>query len=296
MDIELAPVVTAMGKNKSLKHLHMGRNVNNMKAKHISTIMDALVQMIQEEDCVLESLYIPDSKLKGDLYNLINALGSNQCLQTIDISGNLMGDSGARLLAKALQINNRLRTIIFDKNNITVQGYSDLAYALESNYTLRYIPFPIHDVTPCMKTNSERTDFLMKKIQDLLHRNVSPQKYSNGQAFRLQQGFLLSSTQQMVDRLVVQTQDTIKTLAAESCDMNDDINNATALIQDADNSKQLLPRLQEVVQRRDEGNPVEIKMKLMADELHTVVNSYLQVGLYILTGPNLKSLCYVSSD
>ena len=49
------------------------------------------------------------------------------------------------------------------------------------------MPFPIYDVVPCMKTTSERTDTVMRKIQDLLHRNVSPKKYSNGQAFRLQQ-------------------------------------------------------------------------------------------------------------
>lgn len=188
MDVDLAGVITAVSKNKSLKHLNMGRNLNNMKAKHIATVMDSVVQMIQEEDCVLQSLLIPDSKLKSDLYNLLNALGSNKCIQTLDISGNLMGDSGARLLAKALQINNRLRTIIYDRNNITLQGYSDLAYALENNYSVRYIPFPIFDIMPCMKTSSERTDTIMRKIQDLLHRNVSPKKYSNSQAFRLQQG------------------------------------------------------------------------------------------------------------
>ena len=54
-----------------------------------------------------------------------------------------------------------------------------------------------------------------------------------------QQGFLLSSTQQMVDRLVVQTQDTIRTLAQESTDNNNDINHATGVVQDADNSKQV---------------------------------------------------------
>lgn len=85
MDVELASVVTAVSKNKSIKHLHMGRNLTNMKAKHISCVMESVVQLVQEEDCVLQSLMLPDSRLKSDLYNLINALGSNQCLQTIDI-------------------------------------------------------------------------------------------------------------------------------------------------------------------------------------------------------------------
>lgn len=85
MDVELGLVVTAVGKNKSIRHLHMGRNFLNMKTKHVATVMEAVVQLVQEEDCVLQSLMIPDCRLKSDLHNLINALGSNQCLQTIDI-------------------------------------------------------------------------------------------------------------------------------------------------------------------------------------------------------------------
>ncbi|XP_046603599.1 F-actin-uncapping protein LRRC16A isoform X1 [Neodiprion virginianus] len=279
MDVDLAQVITAVSKNKSIKQLYMGRNLAGMKTKHIAVVMEALVTMIQEDDCVLQALHLPDSRLKSDLFNLINALGSNTCLHTLDISGNQIGDAGARLLAKALQINNHLKNIIYDRNNITIQGYSDIAYALENNYSVRHMPFPIFDAQPCMKMSAEKTELLMKKIQDLLQRNVSPNKYSHGQAFRLQQGFLLSSTQQMVDRLVVQTQDTIKTLAAESCDANNDINYATGLIQDADNSKQLLPRLHEVVTRRDDSSPIEIKLKETADEIHRVVTGYLQDSL-----------------
>ncbi|XP_012340921.1 F-actin-uncapping protein LRRC16A isoform X5 [Apis florea] len=279
MDVDLAQVITAIGKNKSIKQLYMGRNTISMKSKHIAVVMDALVQMLQEDDCVLQALHLPDSRLKSDLYNLINALGSNTCLHTLDISGNQIGDPGARLLAKALQINNHLRTIIYDKNNITLQGYADIVHALEKNCSVRHMPFPIYDLQPCMKTSAEKTEQLIKKIQDLLQRNVTPCKYSHGQAFRLQQGFLLSSTQQMVDRLVVQTQDTIKAIAAESCDANNDINYATGLIQDADNSKQLLPRLHEVLQRRDENNPIELKLHEMANELHKVVTIYLQDSL-----------------
>lgn len=107
------------------------------------------------------------------------------------------------------------------------------------NYSVRHMPFPIYDLQPCMKASTEKTEQLVKKVQDLLQRNVTPCKYSHGQAFRLQQGFLLSSTQQMVDRLVVQTQDTIKALANENSDSSNDINYATGLIKDADNSKQV---------------------------------------------------------
>lgn len=131
MDSDLAQVITAISKNKSIKQLYMGRNTIGMKSKHIAAVMDALVQMLQEDDCVLQALHLPDSRLKGDLYNLINALGSNICLHTLDISGNQIGDPGARLLAKALQINSHLKTIIYDKNNIGLQGYADIVHALE---------------------------------------------------------------------------------------------------------------------------------------------------------------------
>lgn len=57
----------------------------------------------------LQSLSLADSKLKTEVTIIINALGSNTSLTKVDISGNGMGDMGARMLAKALQINAKLR-------------------------------------------------------------------------------------------------------------------------------------------------------------------------------------------
>ncbi|CAB0004660.1 unnamed protein product [Nesidiocoris tenuis] len=109
---------------------------NGMKPKHLGPIIDQIVQTMQEDDCVLERLHLPDCRLKNEVHPIINALGSNQCLTTIDISGNLMGDLGARLLAKALQTNCKLKSVIFDRNNVTVQGYTDIAYAMTSEMGL----------------------------------------------------------------------------------------------------------------------------------------------------------------
>ena len=41
-----------------------------------------------------------------------------------------MGDFGARMLAKALQINTKLQTIYWDRNHTTSQGFQDIAAAL----------------------------------------------------------------------------------------------------------------------------------------------------------------------
>ncbi|KAL7637106.1 UNVERIFIED_CONTAM: hypothetical protein RMT77_012864 [Armadillidium vulgare] len=285
LENQLGPVVLAISKNKSIKSLNIGKNLNSIKSKHVNQVMEAVVHMLQEEECVLETLIFNDSRLKLDLHSLLNALGSNRCLQRLDISGNYMGDSGARLLAKALQINSKLQYISYDRNNITLLGYSDIAYALQSNYVMKFMPFPVHDVTLCMKTAPERTENIMRKIQDSLCRNISPRKYSNGQAFRLQQGFLLSSTQQQVDRLVLQTGEIARTLkrtvsSSPDKDTSSNVNSllqwSDALISDAENSKQLITHFHDVLRRDDAGNPIEAKLHQISKDLHTVIKNYVQ--------------------
>jgi len=48
----------------------------------------------------------------------------------------LAGDTGARMLAKALLMNKKLATIRWDRNNTSPQGFSDIAAALERSLTL----------------------------------------------------------------------------------------------------------------------------------------------------------------
>ena len=74
---------------------------------------------------------IADSRLRLDTTIVINALGNNSTLKSLDISGNVMGDIGAKMLAKALTINSTLTKVIWDRNNITAAGLRDVALALE---------------------------------------------------------------------------------------------------------------------------------------------------------------------
>uniref|UniRef100_A0A8C9XVC8 Capping protein regulator and myosin 1 linker 1 n=1 Tax=Sander lucioperca TaxID=283035 RepID=A0A8C9XVC8_SANLU len=102
LDSDLSTLLVWLAKNRSIRHLSLGKNFNNIK-----------------------------SKLKSDLTIVLNALGSNSSLTRLDISGNAMGDMGAKMLAKALQINSKLRTVFWDKNNTGPQGLQDVAAALE---------------------------------------------------------------------------------------------------------------------------------------------------------------------
>lgn len=251
----------------------MNKSFLGMKPKYYSVVMDALVNLIQKDDIPLQELVLSENKLKNDIHNFINALGSNQTLQILDISGNFMGDIGARLLAKALQINNKLKTIYMDRNNVSLQGYADIVYALENNYSMRHIPFPLFDIAPTMKNHPERTDAVMRKMQEYLRRNSMGIKRSNGQGFRLQHGFLLSSTHQLIDKLVCETQDSISLKQQNGTETT----GIQRLLDDAQNSKQLLPRLQEAV--RADTHPIEMKLNLLTQELGQCIKLYLEETL-----------------
>lgn len=65
----------------------MTRSFNGMKLKHIATVMDALVGLIQKDDFPLTELILAENKLKNDIHDFINALGSNQSLQKLGTYG-----------------------------------------------------------------------------------------------------------------------------------------------------------------------------------------------------------------
>ncbi|XP_021238952.1 capping protein, Arp2/3 and myosin-I linker protein 3 isoform X12 [Numida meleagris] len=180
-DADLLTLVPALGRNKALKHLWLGKNFS-VKARTLEEILHKLVQVIQEDDCSLQSLSVAESRLKARTCILVNALGSNACLAKVDLSGNFMEDMGAKMLAKALQINSTLRwvggftggsgvvppprchlwshgrSLIWDRNNTTAVGFQDIARAMESNHTLTFMALPLCDLTAAYRSAPERTD------------------------------------------------------------------------------------------------------------------------------------------
>lgn len=61
----------------------MTRSFTGMKLKHIATVMDSLVGLVQKDDFPLNELVLSENKLKQDIHDFINALGSNQSLQKL---------------------------------------------------------------------------------------------------------------------------------------------------------------------------------------------------------------------
>ncbi|XP_055470467.1 F-actin-uncapping protein LRRC16A isoform X1 [Psammomys obesus] len=297
LESDLSTLIVWLSKNRSIQHLALGKNFNNMKSKNLTPVLDNLVQMIQEEDSPLQSLSLADSKLKAEVTIIINALGSNTSLTKVDISGNGMGDMGAKMLAKALQINTKLRTVIWDKNNITAQGFQDIAVAMEKNYTLRFMPIPMYDASQALKTNPEKTEEALQKIENYLLRNHETRKYLQEQAYRLQQGIVTSTTQQMIDRICVKVQDHLNSLRTCGGDaIQEDLKAAERLMRDAKNSKTLLPNLYHVGGASWAGagglssSPIQETLESMAGEVTRVVDEQLK-GLLESMVDAAETLC-----
>ncbi|TRY65529.1 hypothetical protein DNTS_029113 [Danionella cerebrum] len=147
----MVTLILSIGHSHSIRHLSIGRNFA-MKSKALTDVLHRLEQLIQEEECPLESLSVSDSKLKTGTTILINCLGSNASLSKIDISGNCIGDTGAKMLAKALTINTKLK-----------------------NFTLLNISLPMSDILQSYRNTPERTEeALVKDLCKSLQESVYP--------------------------------------------------------------------------------------------------------------------------
>ncbi|RVE52984.1 hypothetical protein evm_002282 [Chilo suppressalis] len=171
MEFELSGIVRAIGKNHSITHLSLSKLTG--KRSYAPPLIQALVHVLQEPDTALTSLDLSDCKLKGDLYGLLNALGGARRLRSLDVGGNLAGDAGARLLAKALQCNCTLHTLYIDRNAFSLQGLTDIAMALRRSVSVRRVEFPGCDAAAGGRAASERVANLWRELHERLAGNAT---------------------------------------------------------------------------------------------------------------------------
>ncbi|KAI5694940.1 hypothetical protein M8J75_007961 [Diaphorina citri] len=284
MDLDLGSVLSAISKNKSLRTLVLNKNLVTLKAKHIGTVINALVDLIQDDDCSIQSLSIADCKLKNEMNNVLSALGTNNSLQVVDITGNFIGDVGARLLAKSLQINSSLHTLHYDRNNITLAGYSELAYGLEHNRTLKVLSYPTHDILPCMKLNAEKCEQVLRKIQTTLSRNMlrgGEEEASKGENMvPSSASMVLNNSNYILDQMIVQQKEIVKVVSEDEASTKaNEINLALSLIEDAEHCKSLMSTLlTDCVQNIIEGNEVHAQFGNMAQDLTSSIHDYMQAS------------------
>ncbi|XP_069594999.1 F-actin-uncapping protein LRRC16A-like [Ranitomeya imitator] len=168
---EMVTLILSVGRSKSINHLSLGKNFNSKFNTSVTDILHRIVQLLQDDDCTISSLSLADSRLKSGIHVILHALRNSNNLTQLDISGNSMGDPGAKLLAKALHINRKLRTLIWDRNNTTFVGFLDVANALKRNFTLMSMPLPMADVSQAYRMSPRKTEEAIQQIQNYLMRN-----------------------------------------------------------------------------------------------------------------------------
>uniref|UniRef100_A0A3Q2Y630 Capping protein regulator and myosin 1 linker 3 n=1 Tax=Hippocampus comes TaxID=109280 RepID=A0A3Q2Y630_HIPCM len=283
LDSDLQAIIPAFSRHPSLKHLMLGKNFN-IKGRVLDEILQKLVHLVQEEECVLQTLSLADSRLRQRGTMLVNALGSNTCLRKVDLSGNGLEDSGAKMLSKALQINTTLRSVAWDRNNTTATGFQDVARALEHNFTLQYMPLPLSDATQAYRSAPEKTDQALIKIQRALLRNNQTQRFSQKQALRLHQGLVTSTAEQVMERLCVRVQQQVGVL--KGCEEAEEVQTARQILKEARNSKALFPSLCELAHVLSVDGPVRQRLDTLAGELARAADKELQVVV-----DSMVSLC-----
>ncbi|XP_049661738.1 capping protein, Arp2/3 and myosin-I linker protein 2 [Accipiter gentilis] len=265
-DPDMVTLVLSIGRSKSIRHVSLGKNFNIKSKEGLLDVLHRIVQLTQEDDCPLQSLSVAESRLKLGTNVLLSALGSNTSLIALDISGNAMGDTGAKMLAKALQINTKLRTVVWDRNNTTAHGLLEVAQALERNYTLKSMPLPMSDVAQAYRSNPEKTEEAVHKLQSCLTRNQL-RRTLPAQTFRLQQGILTTSSEQMVNEICLSVQKHVDILSA--ClgrEAEADIVCAEEAIRNANLSVSILPLLYEAGNSPYQNGKLQHKLECLTEE------------------------------
>ncbi|XP_058501484.1 capping protein, Arp2/3 and myosin-I linker protein 2 [Solea solea] len=238
---DMVTLVLSLGQCHSLKRLALGRNFA-MKSRALTDVLHRIAQLIQDEECPLQYLSVCDSKLKTGIHILLSALGGQAALAELDISGNHIGDTGAKMVAKALINNTRLRTLTWDRNNITAKGYQDVAEALERNFTLQQVSLPLADITQSYRGNPDRTKEALHKIQQCLDRNNQRQF----DRVELQRVFRSQQSEKLVHGMCQQLEDSLQHV--NQCSIQEvqaDILTAQEVLHNARESFKLLPSLYE---------------------------------------------------
>ncbi|NXN32089.1 CARL2 protein, partial [Nycticryphes semicollaris] len=277
-DPDMVTLVLSIGRSKSIRHVSLGKNFNIKSKEGLLDVLHRIVQLTQEDDCPLQSLSVAESRLKLGTNVLLSALGSNTSLVALDISGNAMGDTGAKMLAKALQINTKLRTVVWDRNNTTAHGLLEVAQALERNYTLKSMPLPMSDVAQAYRSSPERTEEAVHKLQSCLTRNQLRRTLPT-QTFRLQQGILTTSSEQMVNEICLSVQKHVDILSA-SCsgrEVEADILCAEEAIRNANLSISILPLLYEAGNTPYQNSKLQHKLECLMEEASQTCCREIQV-------------------
>lgn len=245
---DMVTLVLAIERSRSLRHVALGRNFNVRCKETLDDVLHRIVQLMQDDDCPLQSLSVAESRLKLGSSVLLRALATNPNLTALDISGNAMGDTGAKMLAKALRVNTRLRSVVWDRNHTSALGLLDVAQALEQNRNLKVMPLPLTDVAQAQRSRPELTARAVNQIQACLLRN-NRTDHASSACTSCQQpllGLASNPSEQEVNELCQSVQEHVELLGCGAGPQGEAaVHQAEDAIQNANFSLSILPILYE---------------------------------------------------
>ncbi|KAM5208190.1 capping protein, Arp2/3 and myosin-I linker protein 2 isoform 3-T3 [Hipposideros larvatus] len=244
---DMVTLVLAIERSRSLRHVALGRNFNVRCKETLDDVLHRIVQLMQDDDCPLQSLSVAESRLKLGASVLLRALATNPNLTALDISGNAMGDTGAKMLAKALRVNTRLRSVAWDRNHTSAGGLLDVAQALEQNRSLKVMPLPLTDVAQAQRSRPELTARAVNQIQACLLRN-NRTDHASSACTSCQQplGLVSNPSEQEVNELCQSVQEHVELLGCGAGPQGEAaVHQAEDAIQNANFSLSILPILYE---------------------------------------------------
>ena len=160
--------------NTNVRHLYINGAVfrTDSKRPRAETVR-ALCKLVIS-DCPLETLEMAGGpkatqQLGAAIVPLLQALIHNTRLTSLDISGHMFGTTGARALARVLQLNAALTRVVYDQNDVGLSGLIAIANAVKLNSTLEVFPLPVVDIAAILASDrsAEAVHLVRQVCQDL---------------------------------------------------------------------------------------------------------------------------------
>eukprot|EP01125_Pyxidicula_operculata_P002718 TRINITY_DN1255_c0_g3_i2.p1 TRINITY_DN1255_c0_g3~~TRINITY_DN1255_c0_g3_i2.p1 ORF type:complete len:1138 (-),score=266.57 TRINITY_DN1255_c0_g3_i2:229-3642(-) len=160
-DHGVALIVEALCNNENIEHINLNHNFQPTSEKYRTKCVDKLC-LLATSICKVKVLRIrgnAQGRLKDGLNRFFYALGNNDSITKLDISGHGFGDVGAIIFSRILQQSKKLNSVRFDENMIGLIGLKNLSNAITHNSKqLKNLLLPYMDITRLLNESTRAED------------------------------------------------------------------------------------------------------------------------------------------
>lgn len=147
-DAEADDFITALKSNKSLTHLDMSHNLlgtaeaQNAVNPDVVTAGESMATLLRSPACCLQTLNLSWNMVRlSSAVELCSSLSINSCLTSLDLSFNAIGEDGGIMLGDAITVNKTLKTLDLTSNAINARATFTIAMAMIANTSLEKVVF-----------------------------------------------------------------------------------------------------------------------------------------------------------